>query len=426
VLSSLNSLEEKMQNDIFVPLSPSRSQKDLAVSFPRKFRNYFGGSLEYLWDLSRSIRIYKVQAIILQGTEKYSGRIMNCFYLGHRENFAFIFGLVYSNFSIKERYEDISSLKAEKWIKKFQDKVDLLVVDLELIYSKFLAKHNFMEIPPWVHQKLFIHDEWNAVLNKFRKNTKKTDIRKVRKYNFSCRITRNEDDFRKFYHNIYRPYLEIRFKDAAIIEPEWKVMRQCKKGELMQIMRGDVMVAGVVLHAFEKRLAYVWAGVPENIDSEICKGAFSAIYYFTIIYGFNKGCNEIDFLASRPLLNDGVFRYKRKWGTEVKNSQIPRGDILLKPLCFGQPVVSFLTHNHFVVRDGINLIGKILSDRKPLGEKDIEHIHEYYSTEGLDHIKVFSMAGFDEKAKIRAEDTSLKIKLVDLSSASSPHKIFCR
>jgi lipid II:glycine glycyltransferase (peptidoglycan interpeptide bridge formation enzyme) len=119
----------------------------------------------------------------------------------------------------------------------------------------------------------------------------------------------------------------------------------------MQIIRDGEVVAAVLLHMADKRLAYVWVGVPESIQGDMFNGAFSALYYYTILYGYENGCREIDFLGTRPILNDGLFRYKRKWGTCIRISPVPRGDMLLKPLHLSIPVKSFFTNNFFITKD---------------------------------------------------------------------------
>ncbi|MEJ2033790.1 MAG: hypothetical protein P8Y63_12295, partial [Deltaproteobacteria bacterium] len=227
-------------------------------------------------------------------------------------------------------------------------------------------------------------------------------------------------------YHFYKPYLETRFKENFIIESERKVIRNCKRGELMQLYRDDHLIAGSLLRKFGDRLVPVLVGVADNINREIYKGIFAALYYYTILYAYNNGFTEIDFLGSRPILDDGLFRYKRKWGTEIRPSPIPRGDILIKPLRFNEPMLGFFSHNHFIVREGNRLLSKVLRYKNPLSLQEIKRIQEYYFTEGLDHIKVFSMMGFDEKSQGWAENNFPKIKLVDLRFTSLPHENFCR
>jgi hypothetical protein len=225
---------------------------------------------------------------------------------------------------------------------------------------------------------------------------------------------------------MYVPYLSKRFGEEVIIEPEWKVMRQCRKGSLLHILREERVVAAVLLHQLEGRLAYVWVGVPDDVDDDLFTGAFSAMYYFTILHGYLEGCREIDFLGSRPILSDGLFRYKRKWGTFVEDSPVPRGDILLRPLSFDEPVRAFFRRCPFVVRDGEGLAGKVLVDDRIVTAGDLEAIHEQFDTPGLDGLVVFSLAGFDQAALDRTAPDWRPLRLVDLRGEADPAAAFCR
>jgi hypothetical protein len=408
------------------PLNPQKPIVNHQTGLVRMMRKNIGSALEYLWELSGSIRFYKVDVVVISGKEKYTSEPLKILYIGHYDNYAFLLNELYSDWKISEKHVGIHSFNAKDWINRFQTRCDVLFLDLELLYCKMIRKRGFIEIPQWIRQKLEIPYTWAEVTGKFRKNTKKTDLRKVRKYNFSYRLSQSEEDFKDFYHRMYKPYLQKRFSDAVIIEPEWKVLRQCRKGKLMQIIREDRIVACVLLHNKEGRLAYVWVGVPDDIKSEILVGAFSALYYFTIQFGYENGCHEIDFLGSRPLLNDGLFRYKRKWGTYVQDSPVPRGDILIRPLHLKPPVSSFFANNKFIARDGNDLVGKILFDKHELEKEDVEGLFNFYYTEGLKCLKIYCIYGFSEDAKDWAESDSGQVKLLDLSKSTNPADAFCR
>jgi hypothetical protein len=415
-----------MQRDYSVPISPKKPKPVSPISFPRRIRKNIGAFLEYLWELSGSIRLNKVEAVLIEGVEKHSGATLTCFYLGHYDNYAFLLNHLYSSYGVKEKYTRINSFRARKWINRYKDKVDLLFIDLELLYCKILSDYNFLEVPQWVRQSFDVPDTWEEVLAQFRKNTKKTDLRKVRKYGFTYRITKDEENYKIFYHTMYKPYLEKRFGDAVLIEPEWKVLRQCRKGELMQIVRDDKVVSCVLLHLLNVRLAYVWVGVPDDLDPDLANGAFSALYYFTILYGYEKGCREIDFLGSRPLLNDGLFRYKRKWGMRVQDSPVPRGDILLRPRRLDGPVANLFSNNSFITRDGSGICGKILYNIQKLSLPHLQDLLENQDTPGLTRLKIYAMKGIDDEARAWAIVHNSEVTLFDLSDSHAPQEVFCK
>jgi hypothetical protein len=392
----------------------------------RRLRKNAGAVLEYLWELSGSVRLYKADAVLVEGAERETGRPFRAFYFGHYDNYAFVLGRAFSELRVVEKHEGCNSLHVRSWLARHAGDVSLLFADVELLFGRLLPTRDYLAIPQWVRQKYVVPETWEEVLGSFRKNTKKTDLRKVRKYGFEVRFARSEEAFREFYHRMYVPYLSRRFADEVIIEPEAKVLRQCRKGELMHIVREERVVAAVLLHLLGDRLAYVWVGVPDDVDDDLFKGAFSAMYYFTIRHGFERGCREIDFLGSRPLLNDGLFRYKRKWGTHVEDSPVPRGDILLRPLHLDGPLRSFFTANHFVVREGRGIAGQVLLDGEPATRDELAALVDRYHTKGLSGLRVFSLAGFAADAREWAARDEAPVRLFDLSDAPDPAAAFCR
>jgi hypothetical protein len=407
------------------PVSDRKPLGSRRRSVFHRLRKNIGAALEYTWEASASVRHLQVDVMIIEGAEKFSGDGIRTLYIGHHENDAFMLNRIYEKYEVTKKHAKLPVTGFFKYFSLYRHSVDLIILDLELLLSRSCQSPSWLVIPQWIRQKYYVPDTWEEVLSKFRKNTKKTDLRKVRKYRFSYRITRDINDFDIFYEKLYRPYLEMRFNDEVIIEPKSKVLRQCRKGELMQIIREGEVVAAVLLHKSEGRLAYVWVGVPDHIVGEMSKGAFSALYYFTILYGFNTGCHEIDFLGTRPLLNDGLFQYKRKWGTVVQRSPIPRGDILLKPVRSTNAVISFLNHNIFVVREGKNLIGKIFHSEGMLDQQVLAGMVSKYATAGLSALKIFCLMGYRNGTIEWACSQDINIDLIDLKNIQDPVKSYC-
>ena len=418
--------ETTQRPELPLPRSEIRPARDTHIGPVRRLRRDAGAFLEYLWELSASVRRHRAAAILFEGKEATTGLPITAFYFGHGDNYAFLLNRLCTEHRVIERRERLHPLGVRRWVAQFSARASLLCADVELLPSRLLPADSFLRVPQWVRQKYAVPGTWAELLGSLRKNTRATDLRKVRKYGFTYRITSAEEEFRAFYSRMYVPYLRGRFAEEAIIEPEWKVLRQCRKGELLQVLREGRLVAAVLLHRLAGRLAYVWVGVPEDVEGDLFRGAFSALYYFTLLYGFECGCREIDFLGSRPLLNDGLFHYKRKWGTHVEDSPVPRGDILLRPVIFDEAVRGFFASNSFIVRDGAELVGKVLLEGAPVTRSRLEEVLDQLHTSGLREIKVFSMSGFEPEALSWAAGPDVPLRLRDLGDSSDPARDFCR
>ena len=416
-------MKEANTHNLKTPTSPTRIIGNNKKSPLKYARAYVGTGLEYLWELSSSIRSYKVDVVIVTGQEKHCKKPLRTLYIGNNENFAFIFNKIYSSFEVTKKRTDSNAFHTRKWICEYRNSVDLIVIDVELLFSNLLPKREFLGIPQWLKQKFSVPDTWEDVWNSFRKNTKK-ELRRILKYGFTYKMTRSERDFKIFYHQMYAPYIKKRFGDEAVVVSERKFLRQCSKGELMMLSRDGKVILGTLLLSFAGRLATIWGGVSDKVAPNMLKGAFSALDYFIILHGYERGCHTISFGLSRPLLNDGCFRYKRKWGTIIEKTLFPRADILIKPLSSIAPITSFFAHNPFITGDGKYLVGKILFDKDKVTETNINHCLKYYSTNGLNCLKLFSLHGFEDAAKKSAKFYSKEIRLFDLSHSSNPAQDF--
>ena len=390
----------------------------------RRLRKRAGAGLEYLWELSGSLRHRSLETLLVDGIEPATGTPLRILYVGQFDNYAFSVGRMVTDHRLVERRTGIPAFRAGSCFNDWIECAAILVMDVELLYCMMLRRKPFMRVPAWVRQKYSVPGTWHEVLQSFRTNTRRTDLRKIRKYGLEYRISRSEDDFHRFYHRMYVPYLKKRFDREVIIEPEWKVLRQCRKGELMQVVRDGQVVACALLHRGEGRLAYVWVGVPDDLEGDLYRGAFSALYYFSILYAYEQGCHEVDFLGSRPLLDDGLFRYKRKWGTRVEDSPVPRGDILIRPLRFDTSVRSTFRRLRFIVRDGSGLAGRILLDDGPVSREELERILTRDQTEGLERLQVFSLHGFEEEALRWFAAEAPPMALHDLQNDPDPAAAF--
>jgi hypothetical protein len=408
-----------------LPEQPRRGQT-AATSPLRRLRKNIGAMLEYVWQLSAAFRAIRADALLIKGHERISGEPMTVFYFGNYENYAYMVERLFRDYEIVNHHENVLALKVNSWTSKYYSQVSLVFLDVELLYCKLVSREHYVQMPSMVNLKLRLYESWDRVVEQFRKNTRRVDLRKVRKYELSYRISHDEQDYLDFYQYMYKPYLIRRFQDKVVLEPEWKVLRQCRKGELIHIRRGDQTVAAAVLHQLDGRLASLWVGVPEDLPEDLYRGAFAGLYYFTIQYAYEQGCTVVDFLGSKPLLNDGSFQFKRRWGVYLEENPAPWGDILLRPVQFTPAVKNVFVHNPCIAREGVTLVGKALLSDGNSSQTSVKKLYEQFYCEGLAQLKIYSLEGFESDALVWAAEQGGRVQLIDLSGETDPPEAFCR
>ena len=168
----------------------------------------------------------------------------------------------------------------------------------------------------WVPLKLNIPDSWEDVIKSFPKNLQKK-LNRILKQGYQYYIANTDNIFQYFYYAMYVPYTQARFGDAAILYSPGKFKKILQQGEILLLFRDNRVVLGTLNKYENERLLSICAASADNIQPEMFKGAAEAMDFFSILSAFEKGCNIVDFLGSRPLLDNGAFRYKRKWGAHL-------------------------------------------------------------------------------------------------------------
>lgn len=203
-------------------------------------------------------------------------------------------------------------------------------------------------------------------------------------------------------------------------------MRAGREGGLIEIVRDESVVASGLLVDSGSTLCLTWAGMSQEVSPEKLEGAFAALYYFTILHGYELGRDYVWFGQSRPLANDGVFRYKRQWRTRVIATSEILGDILIQPLSFSGPVQSVFANNCFIIETSSGLVARILLAGRVADTTEIRDLSRRYGTEGVDRLEIFSLLGFEKSDGEETLDDGTVVRRVDLSRSRNPALDFCQ
>jgi hypothetical protein len=248
-------------------------------------------------------------------------------------------------------------------------------------------------------------------------------MRKIRKYGLTFAVTRDRDAIDDFYDRMYLPHTRRRFGPVAPVASRAALQYCATRGVLLQVLRDGEVIAGSVLCEYAGNLRSLWGGFVGDDWREL-EGATGAIYYYTLYFAFTTGYRQIDYCGSRPLLNDGVFTIKRRWGASVFDDW-GLESLLIKINRLSAGVESFLSNNAIIARHGDELVGKILCNDEPVTAQFIKKAVRRSVSPGLSAISVYARHSANDDALAAAAQSDLTIRIIDISSSADPIVAYC-
>ncbi len=396
----------------------------------------------YIKYLSRSVRIFLFDVVLIEGTEKHSGQSLKTLYVGETkvpsfrwgkfyskseaidryDNFKFHIDNIYKDYNILLRNKNISGLRICRELSKYEGQADMVLIDTELLFVHMLEKERYLAIPEWVSLKLKIHDRWEDVIKCFHKNLREK-INRILKQGYRYSADNTDSFFQYFYHEMYLPYTKSRFGDAASLLSADQIKNILQSGEILLVLQENLVLHGTLNKYDNDRVLLICNAPATDIQPGKFKGTAEAMVYFSLLSAYEKGCHEADFLGSRPLLDNGALRFKRKWGIYIEKFDMPLADICFRPLNLNAGVKSYLAHNPLIIKTPEGFRGRVLLD-SPAGVKDIQKCINRYQIEGLIGIDFFCIAGINGNEKI-SDDKDFQIRVYDVSNSRNPERDFC-
>jgi len=362
--------------------------------------------------------------ILLQGKEKCGGSSLTTLFVGMEWMVPYLSDLLYSKQPNEKRLGKIFIWETKSKLDSRVPEADLVFLGVDRFFLKFLSNRGFFTLPEWV----FFTRSTKKPIPKISRSSKNRrlvgDLRKIRKYNYSYEITHDPEKFSYFYHHMYLPYVRKRFEDLTLHTSFEKMKKTFENGHLLLVKRENEYLAASLNAVGAESVFPHYVGVKDGKTDYVKHGALGATYYFTILWAQEKGFKRVDFGHCRPFLNDGVFRYKKKWGMEIEGerSRCVKNIFGLKVCNVSQGVLDFLVNNPFIFIDQGKLKSLILTRQEnPLSLEEVESLEKNHFIPELDALIIISPKGFTKEAEDYA--TSLPNQKLDLVSMD-PEKFF--
>ncbi len=372
-------------------------------SLPPKLRAFVSHGVPVYFFLKEMLYFaspFRFSVYFLQGKEKWGGNSLTALFLGDERGVLNLSNLLYSEEPVKEKLGKIFVWEIKSRLHLDLPKTDLIFIEIDGLFSRFLARQGFIIIPKLVLFMMDISKPLTEILKLSKNKSMRENLRAMRRQNYSYEMTQDPAKFEYFYHQMYLPYATKRYEKLAFIIGFREMERAFKKGQLLLVKRGDDYIAGNILKMDHDTVFSVSLGIKKGKIEYLKEGALIACNYFTILWAKEKGYKWYDIGHSIPFFKDGLFNYKKRWGMGIKLSTRVRTVFGMKVCNFQQGVQNFLKNNPFIFIDQEKLKGCIFIDENHLVTlEEVQSLVKTYSIPGLDCLAILSGQGFTQRAE---------------------------
>jgi hypothetical protein len=146
-------------------------------------------------------------------------------------------------------------------------------------------------------------------------STTREDFRRIRRANFSYRITSDPDEIREFHARHYLPLVTHRFPEDGMIRSVENMLRNLDRGgELVCAEIDGIWVAGIFNVREETSYALQNLGIRDADDEVRQKRVVAALIVRSLERAVELGKDQATLGQSLPFLGKGPVWFKAKWG----------------------------------------------------------------------------------------------------------------
>lgn len=349
-------------------------------------------ALKMVTPLHRGVRAIKQRITgrkanfwVINGQERESGQALKLFFSGQLENRNYITHLAFGDIHSMSGKSSMQSKKIFRHAVSRRNHCDLAVIQTETLPSADQTANDWFAVPCWVGGEKNLQD---AVELARRSDHIKSDIRRIRKNKLDYRVTRDPEEFDRFYHTMYLPYIQNNYGDRAMLMSYESMKAAQNQCELFLVTQGDNDIAGGILVYDDTDRVRGWSlGVKDGDFAWVKAGALAAFEYLQTGYLFEKGYKRLHRGASRPFLYDGALSFKKNRGMKLTDHK-PHWFVII-PLKYTAAVRSFLINNPFIYQDESRLKGAVFLDKRINAESGMAKLFRDTYVTGLDQLNLY-------------------------------------
>lgn len=331
----------------------------------------------------------RVPVAILRGPSPYSGRPWVILMAGSQPA---IDNVSHRFFACPPQREVVGSLplwRLPSTLKRLGASADLVIARVDRLSARLFFRTPCLVVPESVGSWLAVPDDLNKAARA--NHSLSEDLRRIRREKLALEVSHTQPDCEVFYHTMYVPYLRKRHGELAIVRNLPQMRRAFRRGGILWVLRDGQRVAGGLFYQRNDVLYPLAVGTAGGDFTLTKKGALAAVYFFYLQYAHSQRCTRIDFGGSPPVLNDGLLRYKCKWGARLTAQSLTHYDYLMRWERPNEQVIAFLAHRSLIFRRHGQLAAVTALESGNVATPDlVRQIHCSLSIPGLQRLFIIS------------------------------------
>jgi hypothetical protein len=333
----------------------------------------------------RLVKRFRISLRVVEGREATSGAPLSILHTGRGRIDPYFARLAFGD-SYQVREAGSTWLwNLPRAIRQQGRDCDLALVEIRKFGPRALRLVKGFQIPRWLIGECDLPCRASVLKN----SSICSDLSRIRRNELYFEITRDEQHFDDFYQNMYLPHAKEAHGEAAFFRTHEELKQLLGNGELLLVLKDGQAIAGVLIEHKDGMPHLRSLGARDGNRDYLRFGGVAALYHFSIVCLAEQGHTKLGLGMSRAFTDDGVFRYKKKWGQRIVGSK--RESLVLRALSSSPGATAFLVAHPFIHRKNGALVAAVFSpsDRAPSAE-DRQRIENEYAQIGLPGVEFHS------------------------------------
>jgi hypothetical protein len=268
-------------------------------------------------------------------------------------------------------------------IRRLEAEVDLIAIELNPIVRWRPRGALPIRAPRWINQVLYIARPMEEIMAGMNQNMRR-NLRKIDKHGFRYRFSQAPEDYDLFYHKMYRPYIQQRHGARATLSAYDALRGQFQHGGLIVIEHNGAPVCAMLCETADGVCYAGPMGVHEDHFEQVPSGSNVALWWYMMDWARQQNLRYFDFGSSRPQTSNGVFQFKRQWGTQVTSQKDTESYWMLHSVNMPRALREHLNQRGFISEHkGSHYQVLLLAPGEQLSRTELEHKQAQASENGL-------------------------------------------